>query len=196
VGADLEDGRRIIGQHRLTGKETPPIDSPIRRVFLCDASTGREADSVPVAEEVIHGIDQADLICFPMGSFYTSLLVNLLPRGVAEAIRANPCPKVYVPNTGHDPEQLGLSLPTCVHKLLEQLDGGTGYRPRRGDPAAVERCLNAVIVDSRSGQYASPVALHEIEEQGVQVLDVTLVTDRTAPHLDEHLLVPTLLSLT
>ena len=34
LGADLENGERVTGQHRLTGKELPPLESPIKKLFL------------------------------------------------------------------------------------------------------------------------------------------------------------------
>ena len=33
-------------------------------------------------------IRHAELLCFPMGSFYTSVIANLLPRGVGRSIAA------------------------------------------------------------------------------------------------------------
>jgi 2-phospho-L-lactate transferase/gluconeogenesis factor (CofD/UPF0052 family) len=46
-------------------------------------------------------IREAELICYPMGSFYSSLIANLLPKGVGKAVSRNPCPKVFIPNTAN-----------------------------------------------------------------------------------------------
>ena len=34
--AELEDGRLVVGQHLMTGKEVAPISSPIKRVYLTE----------------------------------------------------------------------------------------------------------------------------------------------------------------
>ena len=44
----------------------------------------------------------AEVICFPIGSFWTSVMANLLPAGVGRAIVRRQCPKVYVLITMHD----------------------------------------------------------------------------------------------
>ncbi|MFP3427373.1 2-phospho-L-lactate transferase CofD family protein, partial [Pseudoalteromonas sp. SIMBA_162] len=87
------------GQHRITGKEVAPLDSPIARMRLAAAEGDHH---VPVVPE-LHAnnrqlIESAELICFPPGSFSSSVLANLLPKGVGRAVLANPCPKVYIPN--------------------------------------------------------------------------------------------------
>ena len=47
------------------------------------------------------------MICYPIGSFYSSVIANLLPDGVARAVAENDCPKIFIPNTGVDKEMLG-----------------------------------------------------------------------------------------
>ena len=62
-------------------------------------------------------ISHADLITFPMGSFFSSVLVNLLPQGVGKAITERDCPKVYIPNTGEDPEVSAMVLSSSSSAL-------------------------------------------------------------------------------
>ena len=110
IGAELEDGTIIIGQRALTGKEVPPLKQPIRRLFLCDdrRELGPEQIELPMRNRLL--IERADLICYPPGSFYSSVLANLLPKGVGESIARRVVPKVYVPSIGRDPECIGMNL--------------------------------------------------------------------------------------
>lgn len=73
-------------------------------------------DADPVSLELI---GSADLICYPVGSFFSSVLANLLPRGVGGRVVARHCPKIYVPNPGRDLEMSGYSLSGAVERLLE-----------------------------------------------------------------------------
>lgn len=188
--ADLEDGSQIFGQHRLTGKEVTKITSPIRDIGL-SLETNR---LVPVHPEISKSnrklIDSADLICFPPGSYYSSLIVNLLPKGVGRAISNNPAPKVFVPSMGHDPEQIGMTVDRAIETLLKYLK----YDAGRACPN--HRLLNYVLIDSRHGEYSPGVSQKLMDKLGIQLIDTTLITPASAPYYDPELLVKVLLSLT
>jgi len=190
LAADLQDGSRIFGQHRITGKETAPLQSPIKRLRL----SGHPDKLVPANSEIRKKtrklISKAELICYPPGSYYSSLIANILPDGVSAAIACVDRPKVYVPNLGRDPEQIGMTLEQCVIKLLEYLRPGIAAGCRNED------LLNFVLLDSNNGDYPSSLPLSKIEKLGIKVIDTRLVTKRSAPHYDPELLVHALLSLT
>ncbi|MGI9320632.1 MAG: GAK system CofD-like protein [Thiogranum sp.] len=190
LAADLEDGSRIFGQHRMTGKERVPLQSPIKRLRL----SGHPDKLVPANAELRKKtrklISKAELICYPPGSYYSSLIANLLPDGVSAAIACDDRPKVYIPNLGRDPEQIGMTLEQCVIKLLEQLRSGISGDCRNED------LLNFILLDSNNGDYPPPFPLSKIEKLGITVIDTRLVTKRSAPHYDPELLVHALLSLT
>ena len=193
LAAELDNGETIVGQHLLTGKETSPITSKVKQVFICSSRQEVEPVRVAIREKVRNLIRQAELICFPMGSFYSSLIANLLPDGVGQAIAENDCPKVYVPNTGTDPEQFGMTLADNTATLLDYLG-----RSCVNDPP-VERLLNLVLLDSRNGCYAQPVDAAALQSLGVDVLRTPLTGDnpagsQTTP-LDGDRVVRALLSL-
>jgi len=190
IGAELQDGNRVIGQHRLTGKEVAPISSPITQLFLSE-----QADELVPAEAVLRKknrklIGQADVICYPPGSFYTSPIANLLPKGVGTAIAGNNCPKVYIPNLGDDPEQVGLDGKTALNTLLGYLHAD--------NPKALpsERYLNFLLVDKRAKTPMSDLPETVLKELGIQVVETRLVSKSSAPYYDPDLLVSALLSLT
>ena len=190
LAADLEDGSRIFGQHRMTGKEMVPLQSPIKRLRLSEHPDKLVPANAELRKKTRKLISKAELICYPPGSYYSSLIANLLPDGVSAAIACDDRPKVYVPNLGRDPEQIGMTLEQCVITLLEQLRSGISGDCRNED------LLNFILLDSNNGDYPSPFPLSKIEKLGITVIDTRLVTKRSAPHYDPELLVHALLSLT
>jgi CofD-related protein of GAK system len=187
--AELEDGTVLAGQHLLTGKETAPIASPVKRVYLSQDARRPEPARAPIRRKIRDLVHGADLICYPMGSFYSSLVANLLPHGVGQAVADTPCPKVYVPNMGKDPEQLGMGVFNCVSTLLRYLQAGCD------GPATREDLLNFVLVDTARGVYPGPLELDKVRRYGVEVIDAPLVSDASAPLIDSALLAEVLLSL-
>lgn len=188
--ADLADGSRIIGQHRMTGKETTPLASPVSKLYL-----SAERDKLVDAQCLIRKknrkhIKKAELICYPPGSFYSSLLANLLPKGVGKTIAGNDCPKIYIPNLGQDPEQIGMTLDQSVETLLRYLSADAGKSSTN------DNLLNFVLLDSRNGVYASSLSAGKMRQLGIQIIDVPLVSKQSAPFYDPELLVSALLSLT
>ncbi len=187
--AELADGRTVLGQHNLTGKETAPLASAIRSLRLCRSLDDPAPVEAAIRDKVRGLIREAELICFPIGSFYTSLLATLLPGGVGEAVAHNDCPKVFVPNPGPDPEMVGMNLYGAVKALLGVLQGTCSQETSR------DRLLNYVLIDSRRGTYARPLELEKIRRFGVEVLDLPLVSAESAPRVDDSLLIQALLSL-
>jgi CofD-related protein of GAK system len=187
LAARLADGSCIAGQHRLTGKETAPLVSPVSELFL----SGDPDTYVPASAEMRKKnrslIEQAELICYPPGSFYTSLIANLLPQGVGQAIASADCPKIYIPNLGHDPEQIGMSMEESVLTLLDYLQAGNGEEGK---------LLDFVLIDSKRGNYAQPLPGPALQDLDIQVIDTRLVSKQSAPYYDTELLLSVLLSLT
>jgi CofD-related protein of GAK system len=172
LAAELENAEFVVGQHRIAGRGEA-LPAPVRRLFLTrqrPESALLPAERRPrVTSLVATYIRAADCICYPMGSFYTSLLANLLPVGVGAAVSKAECPKLYIPNSGVDPEQRGLSVADGVARLLRTLRRDAGPQT---DPA---RLLHAVLVDSAHGSYPGGIDAEGIAAQGVAIRDIPLV---------------------
>lgn len=125
LGVELDNGEIVLGQHRITGKETDELSSPIKRMWLNKGLRNIVPANCHIADDRTDAIETADLICYPPGSFYSSLLANLLPEGVGRSICQNSNPKVYLPNLGTDPEQQGLSLMERVKRLVSTVMADT-----------------------------------------------------------------------
>ncbi len=190
LGAELEDGSQVIGQHLLTGKEAPSLTSPIKGLFLSSRSDKRVPAEAVLRKKTHKLIAQADMICYPPGSFYTSLMANLLPRGVGTAIAGNDCPKVYIPNRGKDPEQIGMNAQAVVDRLLDCLPAD------RDRNTSSDKFLNFVLIDDREKSPMADLPGKFLKERGIQAIKTRLVTKESAPYYDPELLVSALLSLT
>ena len=189
LATELEDGTLLHSQRELTGKEASPIASPVNRVWLTNDTETLSPVGANISPGLARRIAGADLICFPMGSFYSSLVANLLPGGVGEAVAAGRCPRVYVPNLGLDPESLGLGLSGAVRQLIRYLEAGAAALN------GPEQLLDYLLIDSSRGAYPKPLELDALGDLGVRVLDTRLVTASSAPLLDEKRLARKLVSL-
>ena len=188
LAARLEDGRVIVGQHLITGKAAAPLDVPIAEIYLTRSLESAEPVRKALPRRHRKAIADAELICFPPGSFYSSICVNLLLDGVGPAVAANPAPKVFIPSLGRDPEQIGLSLDDSIFRLL-------GMLGRECPDLPAERLLSLVLIDSRNAEGLKRRTRERLRDQGITVLDTPLVSASSAPYYDPQLLVRTLLSL-
>src|SRR5580698_3494409 len=84
--AFFEDGMRVRGETRITASK-----GKIRELVLVPA----DVEPLPQTLKAIAG---ADLITMGPGSLFTSLIPNLLVRGIPEAILESPAIKVFVCN--------------------------------------------------------------------------------------------------
>lgn len=186
--AAVEGGGHLVGQHLLTGKETPPLARPVSELTLVDPARGNAPVRPPVRDKIRRAIQGADLICYPVGSFYSSLVANLLPGGVGQAISQTTCPKVFIPNTFPDPESVGLSLEGQVRTLLRHL------RADDPDSIAISDVLDFVLLDPAVDYPGAKNPHRELASLGVQIIKTPL-TGRNAGAVDPHLLCQALISL-
>ena len=107
LAAELADGAVVCGQHRITGKETARLASPPVRLWACRGEDDPAPAPCAASPRALKLVAGAELICFPMGSLFSSVVANLLPEGMGRAVAANPCPKVFIPNLGRDPRMPG-----------------------------------------------------------------------------------------
>lgn len=193
LAARLEDEEELVGQHRFTGKQEARIESPIQDLRLVRSLDDPQPASSRFPEKHERWFERAELICYPMGSFYSSVVANLLPRGVGQAIASARCPKIYLPNYGGDPEELGLSVGAAVERLVEYATRD-GRGP--GDTALVVRdVLDIVIIDRDHQAYERELELERIRALGVDVVELPLRSAVDPRHFDPELLSKILLSL-
>jgi CofD-related protein of GAK system len=188
--AELESGEIVKGQHLLTGKETSPISSKVKRIYLSRKCEPLEETRPPIRNKLSKLISTAELICYPIGSFWSSIVANVLPEGVGKAVAGVRCPKVFVPNSLPDPECIGMSLGDQVRELVHYLrkDAPEDIGPRD--------VLRFVLIDEQYGEYPSGVDAKVLEEMGIQIVRAPLVVGPGNPQIDPERLSQALLSMT
>jgi len=102
----MEDGSRVLGETKITASK-----GKIRELFMIPP------DAEPLAQ-TLEAIAAADLITIGPGSLFTSLIPNLLVRGVSRALADSRAVKVFVCNLMTQAnESLGLSAADHVRAL-------------------------------------------------------------------------------
>jgi len=89
--AELMDGTLVEGETRISS-----ADQPIKYIML-------HPSGVKPLEETLKAIETADCIVMGPGSVFTSVIPNLLVKGIPEAINASDAAKVYVCNVMTQP---------------------------------------------------------------------------------------------
>ena len=185
LGVELDNGDVVLGQHNITGKETSVLTSPIKRMWLNKGLKKATPTHCQIADDRKDAIETADLICYPPGSYYSSLLANLMPQGVGQAICQNPNPKVYLPNLGTDPEQYGLSLTERVERLIATV-------LKDVPDLASYSALDYLLLDDRY-DYGE-LDFDKLARLNVAVIKTPLITHKPEKY-DERLVTKALLSL-
>ncbi|MBM4046243.1 MAG: uridine diphosphate-N-acetylglucosamine-binding protein YvcK [Planctomycetes bacterium] len=163
ICAELEDGSII--EEELNVRR--PGKSPIKRVFL-------QSDTAEASPDVIEEIERADLIVLGPGSLYTSVISNLLVRGIPEAIRRSKAKKVYVCNIVTQPGQTdGYTAADHVKAITRYLGDGIL------DCAIVNRHVPKEEVMKRYRSESAEIAsvTSALDALGVPVREADLVED-------------------
>jgi 2-phospho-L-lactate transferase/gluconeogenesis factor (CofD/UPF0052 family) len=171
IGVSLKDGTRLIGQSaishpgstRLVDKsDATPLKAPIERLFY--AGKQNEPISYAANPQVIVSLQEAHLILYGIGSFWTSLAPSLILKGVGEAIAAASALKVGMVNSFCDREALGMETTTdYLYRLTDALNrfGELDNSPR-------DYCSHLFIVEGSSIQIERPL----LEQWQIEVCSI------------------------
>ena len=108
ISARMDDGTTVHGETSITASHRS-----ITELMLSPA----DASPLP---EALDAIAAADLITLGPGSLYTSLITNLLVRGIPEAIARSSATRVYICNLMTQAnESLGLTASQHIEKILD-----------------------------------------------------------------------------
>ena len=158
--AELEHGTIL---HGLTAIRSRRSGVPIKRIFLVrrgdDPKTllqGTEAFlqfiDVPVRAETLYAIREADVLLFGPGSFYLSVLPNLLVKELREAIQGSKARRVLITNLMTEPGQ------TDDFEVSDFVRALHAYGGLRLDYVLVNSATNDRLIQERySAALAAPV---------------------------------------
>ena len=110
--AELENGEIIEGESKI------PSEVIVRKTRIKKIAI-KPIDAKPL-EEAIKAINNADVIIMGPGSLYTSIIPNLLVKGISEAICKSPAKKVYISNVMTQPgETDGFKVSNHLKVLMD-----------------------------------------------------------------------------
>jgi uncharacterized cofD-like protein len=106
--AEMDDGSIVHGETNITASKRSIVELRLEP---------ETADPLP---QTLEAIASADLITLGPGSLYTSLITNLLVRGIPEALIASRATKVFVCNLMTQAnESLGLTASQHIEKIMQ-----------------------------------------------------------------------------
>jgi uncharacterized cofD-like protein len=168
--ATLADGMTVAGETRISHSQ-----HPIERIAL------KPRRPKPLAE-TLEAIANADLITLGPGSLFTSVIPNLLVRGIPEAIAASPALKAYFVNLMSQPgETTNFRASDHVAAIMRHCG--------RAKPV-IEVCvintapLRGRVVHQYQAKSARPVEndVNRLAELKMDVLATDMVRMTRAPH--------------
>ncbi len=167
--AVLEDGRIVRGETRISRSK-----KRIRRVRLFP----RNVRPLP---EVLRAIRDADLIFVGPGSLFTSIIPNLLVRGVVAAMRKSKARRIYVANLMTQPgETQGFSVADHVRAIYDHTGAGLFDWIVVNNGAVSPRLLRRYRAE---GAEQVRVDLDDLQKLRLRVvLDNLVEEDRVARH--------------
>ena len=120
--AEKENGRIIEGESNI-----PVVGEKIKKIYY--------KDEVEAPEENLKALEEADLVIFGIGSLYTSIIPNLMLKGIKESLKRSKGKKVYICNAMQQPgETEGYTVADHIRAINENVGEGI---------------IDEVIVDSR-----------------------------------------------
>jgi uncharacterized cofD-like protein len=115
LSAKLASGKTLLGEHNIDDQNPKGKASPIKALKLSSAK---------VNPKVLAAIKSADAIVFGPGDLFTSILPNILVKGVAEAINKSSAKKILVTNIMTKFGQTDGFAASDFVKVLEKYLGG------------------------------------------------------------------------
>ena len=152
--ARMDDGSRVAGETNITASQRSIVELIL---------TPADAEPLP---ETLEALAQADLITLGPGSLYTSLITNLLVRGIPEALAASSATRVYVANLMTQAnESIGLTASQHIEKILQHAGGSRIFDYALINTAPISPTLLAQY--AREGQQPIEPDLDRVRSLGV-----------------------------
>ena len=175
--AKTDDAQTITGESSISDTKAK---GRIKEVFL-------QPEDSPAHPEAVRAILDADMIILGPGSLYTSVLPNLLVKGIRRAFAASPAVKTYICNVATQPgETDGFSLAQHVGAIEEHV----------GD-----HLLSWVVVNNNlsgtlpNADLSQPVTVDSLLENGIRLVKADVVSESNRYHHDSRKLAETMMRI-
>lgn len=172
LAARMEDGSLVRGETQITASQ-----GRIAEVLL-------EPPDAPALPEALEAIAAADLILVGPGSLYTSVITNLLVRGIPEALAASRAVRVCIMNLMTQPNE---SLHLTASEHIDRVYAHAG-RPIFDYAMVNTGPIPAPVRERYAAQGAGPIVgdIDRIEGMGIRCVTGDFVEAgdllRHAPH--------------
>jgi uncharacterized cofD-like protein len=168
--AKMSDGREVRGESSIT-----KAGGHISKLYLEPI-----AHATPPA---IEAILSADLIVLGPGSLYTSIIPNLLVRGIPEAIKQSRARKVYVCNVMTQPgETVDYTVADHIQALLEHSESPVHAANKLVQTVLVNE--SGPIAATADGQVPVLYDAERVQELGIHTIKKSLVSEKFISHHD------------
>jgi uncharacterized cofD-like protein len=182
LAARMDDGSIVEGETNITKSKRTIVELTLE-------PSG--ADPLP---QTLEAIANADLITLGPGSLYTSLITNLLVRGIPEAIAASKATRVFICNLMTQAnESLGLTASEHIEKILQHSGGQKIF-----DYAVINTApISPTILEqyAREGQEPLENDLDSVRALGVEPITGNFLHEGDVLRHDYDLVAETLLSV-
>jgi uncharacterized cofD-like protein len=155
LSAWMDDGTIVHGETNITKSSRRIVELMLQPP---------DADPLP---GTLDAIAQADLITLGPGSLYTSLITNLLVRGIPEALATTSATRIFVCNLMTQAnESLGLTASQHIEKILQHAWASTADTLEPGEKIFDYALINTAPI--------SPVLLEKYAAEGQQPIEADL----------------------
>src|SRR5271169_431830 len=157
LAARMDDGSLVRGETDITASRQRIVELMLDPV---------DAEPLP---ETLEAIECADLITVGPGSLFTSLITNLLVKGVSEALASSRAVRVFICNLMTQAnESLNLTASQHIERIYEH-----AHRPIFDYALVNTAPVSQVLLDRYAGEGASPIVadIAAIEALGVRSID-------------------------
>lgn len=188
--AELADGEIVRGESTIPKRENR---EPIKRVFFERRENGKthprdeegsDTYECQAHEEAIDALLNADVIIIGPGSLYTSIMPNLVIKGIIDAIRHSNSMKIYVCNVMTQPgETDGYAVTDHVNALLDHAKISLQYVLVNNQPAPTEVIQEYV----RQELLAQLTRIRSLSEEGLSMLYENTAHPMDVMNLAKHI---------
>lgn len=177
--ARYEDGKTVVGESKI-----PRAGKKIAKVFLKNVSACAYFKAA-------QAIREADLIIFGPGSLYTSVIPNLLIKGIVKAIRENTdSVNLYVCNCSTERgETEQYSVEDHIKAIFDHI-GGSPFDYALVNNRVIQKSSNS----SKLGDINN-ITTNENEIAGCKIIHADLVEEKKPLYHDRHKLAKEIISL-